>query len=201
MCSIETCQIVVLSDYFNKKKELANSLRVSGNPLGGAVLPFFLVTLFEHYGLKLTYIILSALLLQLSVLIFLIRPYEVHQKIVLTRQIEELRGNDSYAANEMEILELNKDDKPEIEKAKKFDIKLFINPLYLTHIFMMIGLSIALPQVQYFVPIYGKSISLSPNENSIILAHQSICDSLLRLLIGILLNKKLFKKTHCFAVW
>lgn len=198
MCSIETSQVVVLSDYFQDKKELANSVRVAGNPLGAAVLPFLLVFLFEYYGLRLTFIILSALLVQLSVLIFLIRPYKIHQKIVLANR--ELKARNVEDVNPEEVvLELETDKGSKTEKAKRFDLKLFKNPLYLTHVGMIAGLSICLPQALYFAPIFGRSIGLTPTENSIILAYQSIFDSLTRLFIGYLLNKKLFKKTHCFA--
>uniref|UniRef100_A0A6A7G8J7 Monocarboxylate transporter 1-like n=2 Tax=Hirondellea gigas TaxID=1518452 RepID=A0A6A7G8J7_9CRUS len=196
MCSIETSQIVVLSEYFQNKKEIANSIRVSGNPLGGAALPFLLILLFEYYGLKLTYIILSALFLQLSVLIFLIRPYKIQQKIVQAKRIRAAKA--SMAFEEEMQQEIQPEELPKPEKVKKFDLKLFLNPLYWSHIFMMVGYAVALPQVQYFVPILGKSINLSPTQNSIILAYQAIFDSLCRLAIGYLLNKKLFKKTHCF---
>lgn len=198
MCAIETGQVVVLSDYFQEKKELANSIRVAGNPLGGAALPFFLVLVFEYYGLRLTYIILSALFLQLSVLIFLLRPYKTHQKIVNVRRInaQDARGG---AAAEGRFLELPQTSNDPNEKSKPLNIKLFTNPLYLTFVAMMVGFAVALPQTVYFIPIYGNSIGLSPEQNSAILAYQSFYDSFMRLLLGYLLDRKLFKKNHCFV--
>ncbi|XP_018007035.1 monocarboxylate transporter 4 [Hyalella azteca] len=192
MCTIETSQVIVLSEYFNKKKELANSLRVSGNPLGGAAFPFILVIIFEHYGLRFSFIILSALLAQLGAFIFLIRPYKLHQRIVLARRKNYPR------------LDTTEDDKFKTDipaqKAKKLDFKLFLNPLYWCHLAMIVGFSANMPHAQIFFAVYCKSVGLSDTLISVLLAYQAILDSLTRLLIGFLLNKKLFKKTHCFSL-
>ena len=199
-CCIETPQVIVLSEYFDKKKELANSFRVAGNPLGGAVIPFVLVLLFNYYGVQLSFIILSGILLQLLVLVFLIRPYKTHQIIVYNT---EIRKKKKLAASAGEVDPFKSSTQPQQpkSKAKRIDIKLLKNPLYLTHVGMMFFFSIAVPQVQYFVPIFGKSIGLTPTENSIVLAYQSVSDSAIRLLLGALLDRKFFKKTHAFVFW
>lgn len=205
MCCIETCQVHVLSDYFHEKKELANSLRVSGNPLGGAALPFLLIFLVDYFGLKYTYFVLSAMLLQLAVLVMLLRPYKVHQRIVHLKRIEKLVSS-QLVEEECELQEVqnNKSDdvvQPKEEKSKMIDMKLLKNPLYMTHIGMMLFLAIALPHFQFFLPRYGLSINLTQAENSALLAFQSVLDSATRITIGLLLNKKLFMKTRCFVVW
>ncbi|KAF2343758.1 Major facilitator superfamily, partial [Trinorchestia longiramus] len=191
MCTIETCQVIVLPQYFKKKKELANSLRVSGNPLGGAVFPFILVLMFEHYGLRLSFIIMASVLTQLGAFIFLIRPHKVHQRIVLAKRARNHKTDSP---------ENSTAQKPQ-EKAKKFDIGLFLNPLYWTHLAMITGLSACLPHAQIFVAVYGKSIEFSSTQISALLAYQAILDSITRLIIGFFLNKQVFKKTHCFVAW
>jgi len=202
MCAIETCQVHILSDYFNKKKELANSLRVTGNPLGGATMPFLVIFLVDAFGLKLTYIALSGVLLQLGVLVCLMRPYEVHQRIVQASRVRKLRRKTDLERCEHEMFELTTAKAsvaPAKEKAKRVDLSLLKQPLYLTHLAMITGLSVALPQLQYFLPRFGDSIGMTQRENSAVLAYQSVFDSTTRFVIGLLLNKKLFKKTNCFA--
>ena len=199
ICCIKTPQVIVIAEYFSEKKELANSIRVSGNPLGGAVVPFFLVLIFKTFGVQLSFIVLSGVLLQLLVVVSLIRPYETTQRIAYNRQVRR-RREESVANGDTAVLQINEKAKS-AQKAKKLDFKLLKNPLYLTHVAMITFFALALPQFQYFIPLYGRSILLTPSQNSIILAYQSVVDVLLRLTIGAVLNKKLFKKTHMVTFW
>ena len=177
---IETPQVIILPEYFNKKKELANSVRVSGNPLGGAVIPFLLVSIFETFGVQLSFIMLSGVLFHLLIVVAIIRPYKTHQLIIYNKEIRKKRKT-STAENELMTLDTMKPKQPQ-KKAKRLDLKLLKNPLYMTHVAMIIFISLALPHFQYFIPLYGKSIKLSPTQNSIILAYQSVTDSALRTL-------------------
>jgi len=175
MCCLETPQVIILSEYFSEKKELANSFRVSGNPLGGAVVPFVLVLLFEAYGVQLSFIILSGIFFQLLVFLFLIRPIKTHQMIVYNSSkkgdhyLDEAQEADESLAMEAEESSSSKPQEMHPPKAKKIDFKLLRNPLYWTHIAMITFFSIALPHMQYFMPLYGKSINLTPFDNSVIL--------------------------------
>ncbi|XP_047737437.1 monocarboxylate transporter 1 isoform X2 [Hyalella azteca] len=199
MCAVETCQIVVMPEYFRNKKELANSIRVAGYPLGGAAFPFFLLPFFEYFGLKLTFIILSALFAQLAVFVFLIRPFSTHVKMAEVKKSRKEKASKSIS-NGAVAMDDSKLSQEKPIKAKKFDLKLFLNPIYLTHIGMIVGFSAALPHAQYFVAVYGKAIGFSLEQNSILLAYQAVLDSFTRLLLGYMLDKKIFKKTHCFVV-
>ena len=199
MCCIETPQVIIIAEYFSEKKELANSIRVSGNPLGGAVVPFFLVLIFNTFGVQLSFIVLSGVLLQLLVIVSLMRPYKTTQLIAYNSQVRK-RRREAVANGETAALQINENVKP-TQKAKRLDFKLLKNPLYLTHVAMIAFYSLALPHFQYFIPLYGRSIFLTPTQNSIILAYQSVADTTLRLTLGALLNHKIFKKTHAFTVW
>ncbi|XP_018008790.1 monocarboxylate transporter 2 [Hyalella azteca] len=199
MCAVYTGQIIVMPDYFRNKKELANSIRVAGLPLGGAAFPFFFLPIFENFGLKLTFIILSALFAQLAAFVFLIRPFSVHVKMA---EVQKSRKEKRKQIATNSVIAINHTESPqETElKAKKFDLKLFLNPIYWTHIGAIVGLSAALPQAHYFLAVYGKAIGFSLEQNSILIAFQSVLDGVTRLLIGCMLDRKLFKKTHCLAV-
>ncbi|XP_047737057.1 monocarboxylate transporter 2 isoform X2 [Hyalella azteca] len=198
MCAEGIGQVVVMPEYFRNKKELANSIRVAGHPLGGAAFPFFFVPIFEHFGLKLTFIILSALFAQLGVFVFLIRPFSVHVKMAEVKKLR--RENASRRSSNYQITMTDDEvlqEKP--IKAKKLDLKLFSNPIYLTHICAIVGLSAALPHAHYFVAVYGKSIGFTLEQNSILLAYQSVFDGVTRLILGYVLDRRVFKKTHCLA--
>lgn len=197
ICCIETCQLFIMSDYFFEKKELASSLRVSGSSLGAIVFPFLLVQLFENFSMKLSCVILSGIFIIVIILVLLIRPYEVHQNIVYNRK-KKMFPDTKLKSMALEVRRVNQST---VEKRKKFDIKLFTNPLYITHIFMIICVTFALPQFQYFLSRFGEFVGLSPKENSVTLAVQAVSDFVFRLLIGFLLNKNFFKKTHCLIMW
>ncbi|XP_047740913.1 monocarboxylate transporter 2-like [Hyalella azteca] len=199
MCAVGIGQIIVMPDYFRNKKELANSIRVAGHPLGGAVFPFFFLPIFENFGLKLTFIILSALFAQLAAFVFLIRPFSVHVKMAEVQKSRREKRKQS-ASNCVTAINDNEPPQETKMKAKKFDLKLFLNPIYLTHIGTIAGLSAALPHAHYFLAAYGKAIGFSLEQNSILLAYQSVLDGVTRLLLGYMLDRKLFKKTHCLAV-
>lgn len=193
MCIIETCQVILLPQYFSKKKELANSFRVSGNPLGGGIFPFILVPIYENFGLRLSFIILASIFAQLGAFIGLLRPYKTHQLMVLTKRTQHLKGKFKVDTETAES--------SPAEKVKKFDLRLFQNPLYWTHVAMIVGYSLALPHAQYFVAVYCKSVHMSDDKISILLAYQAILDSITRLSIGFLLNKRYVRKTRCFSFW
>uniref|UniRef100_A0A2P2I0M9 Monocarboxylate transporter 2-like n=1 Tax=Hirondellea gigas TaxID=1518452 RepID=A0A2P2I0M9_9CRUS len=201
MSLLETPQVIVLSDYFDRRKELADSLRVAGNPIGGIILSFLFVSLHESVGIKLTFVFMSAILLQTVVPLCLIRPYHVQQKITQARksQLTKTYSNDCEREQmkKAQIIEIHKKDAGHTRK--KFDFILFKDPIYLTYIAMIFCWGLGFPHMFYFIPMYGRSINLSPTQNSTLIAYQSTLDCINRIITGMLLNRRMFEKRHYFT--
>jgi len=85
-------------------------------------------------------------------------------------------------------------------KGKKFNLKLLKSPLYLSYLLMVLGIASSMPTLQYYVTRFGESINLSPTENSILLAYQSILDALMRFAAGFLLDRNFLNKSQCLTV-
>ena len=147
-----------------------------------------------------TFIILSAMFLQLLILISLIRPYSVQQRIHVLDE-RKTQSNQPVYQNEIEIIQSNTTGQRVCKKPNIFDLALLKNPIYYTYISMISFWALGLPQTFYFLPMYGRSINLSARENSLLLTYQSIHDFLCRIVIGFLLNKRIFQKRECFFVW
>ena len=197
LCCIETPQVVVLPQYFKEKKELATSFRVAGNPIGAVVLPFILVSLFEEFGVKLSFIFISGIFFQLFVLVTLIRPHETHVQIIRNDFQRRRKSVHFSTGNSTKFLP---SDHKNSSITKRVNWKLLGNPLFMTHIAMMFLFSSSMPHCLYFLLVYGRTIGLSPAQNSTVLTFQALCDAFLRISFGACLNRKMFKNTHAFTV-
>ena len=179
------------------KLATANGFRVAGNPLGGMLYPFFIVFILEVYGVTLLRLILAGVLLNVLVCMALIRPISKHKKIrilsILKKEnIPEDRKEFIYKQINSTLSETTVKDR------KGLNFSALKNSVYLLFIIMVICLSLALPIVLYYLPIYGSTIGLTPAQNSILLSYFSIADLLFRLFLGYLSDRKLFKKAHGF---
>lgn len=89
-CLIESCQVIVLSQYFDSKLPLANGIRVIGSPLGGIIYPAVLTMLFQNNGASLSFLWLTGISLHLYICAFMIRPIQMQTQIRVLKTIEEL---------------------------------------------------------------------------------------------------------------
>ena len=199
MSFMEVPQVIVLSSYFNEKKELADSIRISGNPLGGVIFPLIFVSLVENFGLRLSFILLSAIILQFLVLVALIQPYQTRQKIVHRRNVLKIRS--ACHEETPRLIDLPPTPSDTVGKVKKCDLGLFKDLRFLCYVCMMVLWSFAYPHMVYFTPIFGKSIMLTPKENSLVMTYQSLLDFFLRIGIGVSLHKKILTKEKTFISW
>ncbi|MCL4129661.1 UNVERIFIED_CONTAM: hypothetical protein GTU68_030861 [Idotea baltica] len=201
ICIIESGQVVVIANYFDKKLSIANGVRVSGNPLGGICFPFVLVYFLQNFGARSTNIMLAAVFLNIFVCAALIRPLETHKKIQV---IDSLKRNEKeFHTNKSDNRNIYKQlmkSKPEELNPKKRALEFHFLKMgvYWVFIFMIICVAMALPLVIFYIPIYGNSIGLTPTQNSFLLSLQSSVDILFRMTMGFLSNKKIFKIAHGF---
>ncbi|KAL3854463.1 hypothetical protein ACJMK2_013731 [Sinanodonta woodiana] len=82
--------IVILSQYFKKRRGLANSISVSGSSMGGLVLAPVVTAMFEYYGYSGTFLIMSGIALHCWVAAALFRPLEFYKRR-LRMKSEELK--------------------------------------------------------------------------------------------------------------
>ncbi|KAK3601309.1 hypothetical protein CHS0354_011906 [Potamilus streckersoni] len=71
--------VVILSQYFKKRRGLANSISVSGTSMGGLVLAPVVTAMFEYYGYSGTFLIVSGIVLHCWVAAALFRPLEFYK--------------------------------------------------------------------------------------------------------------------------
>ncbi|KFM56737.1 Monocarboxylate transporter 12, partial [Stegodyphus mimosarum] len=71
---------MMIAKYFNRRRGLANGLTMSGNALGGIVMPLVAHKLISEYALRGCFLIMGSLLLNSCVGIMLWQPVEWHQK-------------------------------------------------------------------------------------------------------------------------
>ncbi|XP_069188042.1 monocarboxylate transporter 2 isoform X1 [Procambarus clarkii] len=199
LCMSETPGFLTVTDYFQEKRALANGLRAAGNPMGGILFPPLVVFLHHHFGLRGTFMMLAGIMLQMLVFGLLMRPFELHKTIIYEkykRQIKKKiqRGdvdNTEATAARLKVLESG-------SKKKPLDFTVFKNPAYVMYLVMGMFANAAMPNALFYSPVYGKSIGLSPYENSIVASYVSGCDFCIRLLCGWITNMNLFKTRYAF---
>ncbi|RXG67277.1 hypothetical protein Avbf_09086 [Armadillidium vulgare] len=85
---------------------------------------------------------------------------------------------------------------PKKSERKSFEIHYLKNCVYWIFILSSIAISFCFPLVIYYIPIYGKGIGLSPGHISLLLSSQSVMDAVMRIIIGFVSNRNLFKRLH-----
>ncbi|KAL7635572.1 UNVERIFIED_CONTAM: hypothetical protein RMT77_014641 [Armadillidium vulgare] len=81
-CILESSQISLMSQYFVSKLSIANGVRGAASPFGGIVYPIVLTLLLEHFGLKLTFLLLGAINFHTLISAMMMRSMSIHLKIM-----------------------------------------------------------------------------------------------------------------------
>lgn len=198
MSMSETPGFIVISEYFEERRSLANGFRASGNPFGGVVFPFIMVFLIQEFPLKGVFMMLAGIMLHICVLGMLLRPFHVHKTMVEREHLKALASS-SHGDQDIDARQTYTGIKRnESVKKKPLDFALLKNPVYLVYI-VMIGCSNAsLANVLYYVTLYGTSIGLAGIEISFMVAVISILDTLSRMFIGWICDKSFLKRRHVF---
>lgn len=225
-CILECCQITVLSQYFVKRLAVANGVRGAASPLGGMIYPFVLTVLLEHFGLRLTFLLLSAISCHTLICAVLMRPLSIHLRIkalekshkVLRKPENEeymrkhVRGNALTSENSplnsnderklyFQIMKEHENLKQEKPK-KKLEFKVFKNPIFIIYISISCVLPMAIPLATYYTILYTKNyLRMSPYEVTIIVSFQAALDFCLRILIGYINNKNIWNKSVILMFW
>ncbi|XP_050715172.1 monocarboxylate transporter 2-like isoform X4 [Eriocheir sinensis] len=197
----ETPGYILVNDYFLERRPTANGCRAAGNSTGGILFPPLLVFLNEQFGLQGTFIMLAGTMMHLAVLGSLLRPFELHQRMIHhqhTKTIQETQGTTSTTTMYSDMAVHTHKDKHPSKKA--LDFTLFKNPQYLIYLGLAISVTMALPNFLVFVPAYAFSVGLTEYQISIITSYFSGADVVLRLLSGYLTDKLSLNGAHIFTV-
>ncbi|XP_050715169.1 monocarboxylate transporter 2-like isoform X1 [Eriocheir sinensis] len=201
LCMSETPGYILVNDYFLERRPTANGCRAAGNSTGGILFPPLLVFLNEQFGLQGTFIMLAGTMMHLAVLGSLLRPFELHQRMIHhqhTKTIQETQGTTSTTTMYSDMAVHTHKDKHPSKKA--LDFTLFKNPQYLIYLGLAISVTMALPNFLVFVPAYAFSVGLTEYQISIITSYFSGADVVLRLLSGYLTDKLSLNGAHIFTV-
>ncbi|XP_045199293.2 monocarboxylate transporter 12-like [Mercenaria mercenaria] len=89
-CLTYTPSLILVNNYFNKRRGLAVGITTAGVGLGMFTFPPLIEGIFGHYGYQGAMLLLSAISLQTFVCAALFRPKDLHQKISKTQRINDL---------------------------------------------------------------------------------------------------------------
>ena len=81
-------------------------------------MPFLIVSVVEHFGVRTSFLLLSSVFLHLSILLLLIRPYHIHQRIVLQKKMVQVRRG-SILQKDQSLVELELLGEKEVENGSK----------------------------------------------------------------------------------
>lgn len=193
--------MVVLTYYFEKKLSLANGIRVSGNPVGGMIYPFILLLLIDNFGFKTLRIILGSIFLHIIICAFLIRSPKIHRKIQILDSMRNFKVEASKKTELYKALNNRIQNPTKKSERKSFELRYLKNCVYWIFILSSITITFSIPMVSFYIPIYSKSFGLSSEEISLLLSFQSLTDAILRITIGFMSNRNLYKRLHGFIFW
>ncbi|XP_066944936.1 monocarboxylate transporter 12-like [Macrobrachium rosenbergii] len=201
MCMAETPGYIVVTDYFEKRRSFANGVRAAGNPMGGVIFSPLVVLLHRHFAFQGALVMMAGVMLQLTVLGMLMRPFERHQRIAAEDfWRKRARSDPSWYQRKRKAQESMQTQKSNSKKKKKkpLQFSFFRNPSYLVYLAVVVCSTAALPNALFFLPVYGRTIGLTDMQNSFVSSYCSMSDSLMRLACGSIFSCKVFKKTHGF---
>ncbi|XP_066944852.1 monocarboxylate transporter 12-like [Macrobrachium rosenbergii] len=198
LCMAETPGFILVTDYFQEKRSLANGIRAAGNPMGGILFSPMIVLLHQEFGLRGTLILLAGVMLHLFVFGMLMRPFGLHEKVVqgdYWRKVQMENGTSDLQIRELKATLASQ----QVTKEKKaIDFSFLKNPAYLVYLVMVMCTASALPSALLYAPVYGRSIGLSDFQNSAIASYISCCDVAMRLFCGFIFNRKNSNKRYGF---
>ena len=205
ICIVETPQIIILSQYFEKKLAIANGIRVIGNPLGGMLYPLLLNILFLNYGLKLSFLLQAAVQSHLFICIAMIRPFNAHKRIINSDYKKYIKINQiQVERTNLQSLMTNQDDDLENKTKNKktpLDFTFLRRPSYLIFLIMTMLAAMSVPCYLYFIPAYGRSVGLTPLQYTLLVSIQSILDAAFRPIIGYISDLKCTNTIYLLSSW
>ncbi|XP_068212709.1 monocarboxylate transporter 12-like [Palaemon carinicauda] len=197
MCMAETPGFLLVTDYFQEKRSLANGIKAAGNPMGGILFSPMIVILNQEFGLRGSFILIAGIMLQLVVLGMLMRPFELQQKIVQEDYWKKMQIENGKSDLQIRQMRATVGAEQRIKK-KAIDLSFLKNPAYLVYILMVMCTAAALPSALLYAAKYGRSIGLSDLQNSAIASYIFICDVVMRLFCGFIFNRKKSNKRYGF---
>ncbi|KAL7638049.1 UNVERIFIED_CONTAM: hypothetical protein RMT77_011674 [Armadillidium vulgare] len=198
ICLIETVQIDVMVNYFEEKLAFANGFRVSGESIGGLIFPLILLLLVELFGVRGFRLILASIFLNIIICAILIYSPETHRKIQILSSMNDFPVEKTKKAELYKAINSYIPNSTKKSNKKSLEFHYFKNSIYLLFILSTISMSFSIPMVLYNIPIYGRSFGLSSTQISLLLSSQAVVDTVLRIIIGFISNKNVFKKLNVF---
>ncbi|XP_066944851.1 monocarboxylate transporter 12-like [Macrobrachium rosenbergii] len=205
MCMAETPGFLLVTDYFDLKRALANGFRAAGNPTGGFLFSPMIVFLQQYYGLRGAFFIIAGVMLQLVLVGMLLRPYDLHERLVQAKYWKE-KQRDCNATDLHQIRRIQQRAAAAAAtqgaggKKKPLDFTFLKNPAYLVYLFTMMCSAAALPNAIFYASLYGRAIGLTDLQNSAIASYVSCCDIIIRLLCGVIFNREKANKRYGFII-
>lgn len=100
---------ILLGYYFNKRRSLAFGLASAGFSIGGFAITPIVELLFQHYGYRGTFLILSGFALNIVVASALFRPIELHRRLISLKRktvtVTDNKDGNSLKFNSLEQIE------------------------------------------------------------------------------------------------
>ncbi|XP_064083725.1 monocarboxylate transporter 2-like [Macrobrachium nipponense] len=200
MCMAETPGFLLVTDYFDLKRSLANGFRAAGNPTGGFIFSPLIVFLQQYYGLRGAFFIIAGVMLHLVIVGMLLRPYSLHERLVQAMYWKEKQKDCNVSDLQIRKMQQRSMALQDAGKKKPLDFTFFKNPAYLVYLLTMMCSAAALPNAIFYASLYGRAIGLTDIQNSAFASYVSFCDIIIRLLCGFIFNMEKANKRYGFII-
>ncbi|XP_021365486.1 monocarboxylate transporter 12-like [Mizuhopecten yessoensis] len=209
--------LVIVGQYFKKKRGLAVGLATAGGGVGTLLIPPAINRLFKELRFTGAMMILSGLALQLCIAGCLYMPLEKYRALCLRRTADPNATKRLSLQNDKDTTVLHSNPKtkfsllgilkctlcshenavksPQQETKKKLiDCSLLNNPLFTSLCIAILFLALAFSSVLVFIPSLADFIGLTRLQGAFILSIAGIFDTIGRLVSGVVLDVERVKK-------
>ncbi|XP_069122515.1 monocarboxylate transporter 13-like [Argopecten irradians] len=194
--------VIIVGEYFNKKRGLAVGLSTSGVGFGSFLFPTMIETFFTFYGYFGSFLLIGAVMLHLAVCGCLFRPLWLHIQMTehRTRQrqlkdkelgTELLEQNPNAEEQKTPGNRLKVISRKSKNKSKKFlDLSLLKDFRFVCFCIAIMLFTLSFQIAFVFIPPYAKSKGMTDLQASYAVSIAGICDGIGRIVSGIVLDLK-----------
>ncbi|XP_033732414.1 monocarboxylate transporter 12-like [Pecten maximus] len=203
--------VIIVGEYFNKKRGIAVGLATSGVGFGSFLFPTMIEMFFKVYGYFGSFLLLAGVMLNLAVSGCLFRPLWLHTQMAahqergrqlkdteLGTELLEQKSNTNKPKQAEKRLSVS--SRKSKSKTKKFlDLSLLKDFRFLCFCVAILLFTVSSQIAFVFIPPYAKSKGISDLHASYAVSIAGISDGIGRILSGIILDLKRVKKYRVYV--
>lgn len=193
--------VVIVGQYFNKYRALANGLSASGSGLGNFAVPPLIRHLVDHYGsVANALLILGALTLHVCFAGIVLRPPPAHGHHGSYINSKSSRSEESNAAGGAQKSRNSCCVAVELSRFfKLLDLTLFRNAVFLLYAFSVMLMFSGYPTLYVILPDQAKMLKIEKSSAAFLVSILGITDLVGRIFFGFLADLNIVQKRYIFS--